>query len=925
MKKIHFLIIILFFSILQVFSQRNVNSILDSEHYYKYPRHYLSQLDTSKMQTNILIDRVITDIDLLAYDGVVTTTCGLGTWMEIYRSVKMAAIDTSVFLYPDFIENLAITYNQSQNVNIIGLIDITFDKISQDALLNGDFQEVDTLLMDNTSSENSYSHHRMVSSCLLGSSNIWGDDIKFVLPNGLIFRNNRNEEIISSEINLGDGSGFQTFDFNDTITGNYSSNSQWEEVIIKIRKKDLTTLNEIDLYSHFTFQRTGTNTVPVPDIDFLYPLGSYTSYYVYDEEYEDCISSCWGLPPNEQHDCEWDCNENYRHYFEGTARLKVTILFADGNSSGKLRRPIVLSDAFDPGNKRHYEKNDFEENSDLPYNNDGRGLYQILNGDPSPWYQDHLDNASSLINQFLSLGYDIIFVDYLSGAGDIPTNVGYLRGFFEEVLNAELYRDNLTEEIILIGPSMGGMITRYMLAQMENDGVEHYVKTWISFDAPQKGAYVSIALQHCLDFLKDIPLKKINKPAKEGIKKVNTIAAKQMLLMHYSRGNEFDNFYNEIENIGNNNGYPIFSKNYSISNGGTSKLYEGEHRWVIDYHLGNVLVMDLIGWSTQNANGSSDKIDIFNGHVLFDNSYKREYKDISYDNAPGGWLAPLYSINSEKLNATWKDPEDDNDIQYIKTSFMSTSSVFGLQVTENNIYKTHLDYSAEDTPFDVILGMTKNEEHVRISESTSGFIINELQNDLEATIRPRIRENKVLNETVSGELAYNITNDISFAGNENTFVFKNTADININSENTIHFLPGFKIEEGAKVSAKIINSNKSVTLKPNVKYSINYLKPSPYLNKISNYSKAPGNNMGWNDNVIIYPNPSQGVFTIELKYKDQSETILKVYNSFGILVKEENIGVRKLYLLDLSNFTTGFYTVLIQGNQLLETQKLIKL
>ena len=150
------------------------------------------------MQTNILIDRVITDVNLLAYDGVTTTTCGLGTWNTMYRSIKLAAIDTSIFLYSDFIENLARTYSQSQRVNLIGLIDITFDKISQDALMNGDFQEIDTLLIDNTSSVNSYTHHRMVSSCVLGSSNIWGDDIKFVLPEFLKFRNNRNEEIISS-------------------------------------------------------------------------------------------------------------------------------------------------------------------------------------------------------------------------------------------------------------------------------------------------------------------------------------------------------------------------------------------------------------------------------------------------------------------------------------------------------------------------------------------------------------------------------------------------------------------------------------------------------------------------------------------------------------------------------------------------------
>ena len=68
-------------------------------------------------------------------------------------------------------------------------------------------------------------------------------------------------------------------------------------------------------------------------------------------------------------------------------------------------------------------------------------------------------------------------------------------------------------------------------------------------------------------------------------------------------------------------------------------------------------------------------------------------------------------------------------------------------------------------------------------------------------------EYEVLIETVSGKLAYNITDDISFASNDNTFVFKNTADINIKSEATIDFLPGFKVEEGAKLSHRRNSSN----------------------------------------------------------------------------------------------------------------------
>ena len=97
-------------------------------------------------------------------------------------------------------------------------------------------------------------------------------------------------------------------------------------------------MEEFDLYSHFTFQRTGTSTVPAPDDAFLYPLGSYESYSITDP---DCQSNC--DEPGYQ-DCLWDCTE----FFPGTATLKINILFADGNESGKLRRPFMIVDGFDP-------------------------------------------------------------------------------------------------------------------------------------------------------------------------------------------------------------------------------------------------------------------------------------------------------------------------------------------------------------------------------------------------------------------------------------------------------------------------------------------------------------------------------------------------------------------------------------------------
>ena len=48
------------------------------------------------------------------------------------------------------------------------------------------------------------------------------------------------------------------------------------------------------------------------------------------------------------------------------------------------------------------------------------------------------------------------------------------------------------EKNIVIGPSMGGLISRYALNYMESQNIDHDTRLYISFDAPHTGANVPI-------------------------------------------------------------------------------------------------------------------------------------------------------------------------------------------------------------------------------------------------------------------------------------------------------------------------------------------------------------------------------------------------------------------------------------------------
>jgi alpha-beta hydrolase superfamily lysophospholipase len=57
-----------------------------------------------------------------------------------------------------------------------------------------------------------------------------------------------------------------------------------------------------------------------------------------------------------------------------------------------------------------------------------------------------------------------------------------------KLLHRVNYEKRSNEPLVLIGASMGGLVSRYALTYMERYHMSHDVRTFISFDSPQKGA-----------------------------------------------------------------------------------------------------------------------------------------------------------------------------------------------------------------------------------------------------------------------------------------------------------------------------------------------------------------------------------------------------------------------------------------------------
>ena len=237
-------------------------------------------------------------------------------------------------------------------------------------------------------------------------------------------------------------------------------------------------------------------------------------------------------------------------------------IFLD-NQNAVLDKPIILIDGFDPGDNRDISM-----------------VYQLMS------YENGTEN---LADEARDLGYDVVILNFPvytrngteivdGGADFIQRNAFVLIELINQI-NAEKVGD---EELVIIGPSMGGLISRYALKYMEQNSLDHETRLWLSFDAPHLGANVPIGFQHMINYIAYGPAGDVT--FQELVDNLlRNPAAKQMLIDHLDghllQGSliDFDptivlpegapNFRDAFQNELDAMGYPELTRNISISNG----------------------------------------------------------------------------------------------------------------------------------------------------------------------------------------------------------------------------------------------------------------------------------------------------------------------------------------------------------------------
>ena len=182
-------------------------------------------------------------------------------------------------------------------------------------------------------------------------------------------------------------------------------------------------------------------------------------------------------------------------------------IFID-NVDGILDKPIIVLDGFDPGDGRNIT-----------------GLYNSLNF-----------GGQNLADILRNEGFDIVILNapqYTTNGKDIDGGADYIqRNAMVTIELINLLNDLKVgnEELVLLGPSMGGLIARYALSFMEQNSMDPETRLYISFDSPHRGANIPISLQYLINYL----AQQLGDPTAVTLvdQVLNSPAAKEMLYDH---------------------------------------------------------------------------------------------------------------------------------------------------------------------------------------------------------------------------------------------------------------------------------------------------------------------------------------------------------------------------------------------------------
>lgn len=360
----------------------------------------------------------------------------------------------------------------------------------------------------------------------------------------------------------------------------------------------------------------------------------------------------------------------------GTAQ----VYYGQGNSG--LVRPVLLADGFNSG----------------PTSFDA--FWEHVDGEPHRF-------ATRLRER----GRDLILIGFDERSASILNNARTATAAIHRAI-AERLGDN---RLLVGGFSMGGIVTRYALARMETERLDHQVGVYLSLDSPHHGASVPIALQAIAHHLAPV-----NAALSDQL---NSPASRQLLWRHIeeptavpAQDQARTELLAELRRVGD---WPRIPRLLGVANGIGNGGRNGVPPGVEALRAGGPF---LSGTQLLTQAGGKNRVVAELRGVLGDLTIRtNDFPDI--DGAPGGTL-DSFGILADTL----KSAGESVDVSHRSIAFVPSVSAVAIRgiETNDNLYANIGDIPSDESQLDDFLTSANPTVHSALTEELGNWILDRL-------------------------------------------------------------------------------------------------------------------------------------------------------------------------------------------------------
>lgn len=340
------------------------------------------------------------------------------------------------------------------------------------------------------------------------------------------------------------------------------------------------------------------------------------------------------------------------------------------------------------------------------------------------------NGAYRFVSELHATGRDVIIVGYDDRSASITDNADAVIDCVRRALSERVGRSKL----VVGGFSMGGLITRYALARMENDLAmpDHETSLYFSYDTPHQGAWLPLSLQAFTHFAMD----KFADHPQAGAALIhfsnllNSPAAKQMARWHIAKADdtpgqapEREAFLQALEEAG---GWPRTVRKIGVANGADTGTGNGVSADTVAVRCEGETLSDT--WLKTQAKGEQTlarmqkageaEVEVRAGGLPeIDGAPGGLFSAPSLQGDPGsfGLVALLMTLLGNTVDA-----------ELITTScFIPTVSALAAgEIDDQDVLYREL--TPDQSALDAFLAAGSNQAHTAMTEELGGWLVNEI-------------------------------------------------------------------------------------------------------------------------------------------------------------------------------------------------------